>query len=102
VQPRPDFDLTPRELEVLYGLARGDRYSEIGAALFISPETVRTHATRLRRKLRARSSAHAIANAFAAGLLQVQEDVRLALEEAREHEAARQAALLRAAGLFEA
>ncbi len=48
----PDLDqLTPRELEVLRLLARGYRYKEIAAELFISVKTVETHASNVLRKL---------------------------------------------------
>lgn len=61
--------LTTRERHVLFGMAQGISNAEIGRQLFISEDTVKTHARRVFRKLGARSRAHAVALAFAAGLL---------------------------------
>ena len=49
-QPR-DFDLTPREIEVLYLLADGASNLVISSKLFISISTVKTHISSLMRKL---------------------------------------------------
>jgi DNA-binding NarL/FixJ family response regulator len=49
-QPR-DFDLTPREIEVLYLLAEGASNLEISSKLYISLSTVKTHISGLMRKL---------------------------------------------------
>lgn len=49
-QPR-DFDLTPREIEVLYLLADGASNLDISSKLFISISTVKTHISSLMRKL---------------------------------------------------
>jgi DNA-binding NarL/FixJ family response regulator len=46
-----DFDLTPREIEVLYLLAEGASNSDISLKLFISISTVKTHISALMRKL---------------------------------------------------
>ena len=46
-----DFDLTPREIEVLYLLADGASNLEISTKLFISISTVKTHISALMRKL---------------------------------------------------
>lgn len=46
-----DFDLTPREIEVLYLLAEGASNIEISRRLFISISTVKTHISGLMRKL---------------------------------------------------
>src|SRR5262249_58651631 len=61
--------LTERELQVLRGMADGKSNAEIGRELFVSEDTVKTHARRLFRKLRARDRAHAVAAAFRAGLV---------------------------------
>ena len=50
VQPL-DFDLTPREIEVLYLLADGASNLEISTKLFISISTVKTHISAIMRKL---------------------------------------------------
>ncbi len=52
--------LSPRESEVLHLLARGYRYREIAEALFISPETVRSHLRRIYEKLHVRSRTEAV------------------------------------------
>jgi DNA-binding NarL/FixJ family response regulator len=49
-QPR-NFDLTPREIEVLYLLADGASNLDISSKLFISISTVKTHISSLMRKL---------------------------------------------------
>jgi DNA-binding NarL/FixJ family response regulator len=46
-----DFDLTPREIEVLYLLAEGASNLDISLKLFISISTVKTHISALMRKL---------------------------------------------------
>ena len=46
-----DFDLTPREIEVLYLLAEGASNLDISSKLFISISTVKTHISALMRKL---------------------------------------------------
>jgi len=57
--------LSPREREVLGELARGATYADIGATLFVSANTVKTHVSSLYTKLGAsrRSDALAIARA---------------------------------------
>ena len=61
--------LTERELQVLRGMADGKSNAEIGRELFVSEDTVKTHARRLYRKLGARDRAHAVAAGFRAGLV---------------------------------
>jgi len=61
--------LTERELQVLRGMADGKSNAEIGRDLFVSEDTVKTHARRLFRKLGARDRAHAVAAGFRAGLV---------------------------------
>ncbi|TDC79612.1 DNA-binding response regulator [Micromonospora sp. KC606] len=61
--------LTERELQVLLGMAEGKSNAEIGRELFVSEDTVKTHARRLFRKLGARDRAHAVAAGFRAGLV---------------------------------
>ena len=64
---RPDLSL--RERVVLTAIARGDSTDEVAGALGISPHTVRTYVKSSRRKLGARTRAHAVAIALAAGLI---------------------------------
>ncbi|WP_245647884.1 response regulator transcription factor, partial [Micromonospora rosaria] len=72
-RPRPAgrnaVGLTERELQVLLGMAEGKSNAEIGRELFVSEDTVKTHARRLFRKLGARDRAHAVAAGFRAGLV---------------------------------
>jgi DNA-binding CsgD family transcriptional regulator len=56
--------LSPREREMLSLLAAGKTVGEIAAELFLSPFTVRTHVRNAKDKLRARTTAHAIAIAI--------------------------------------
>ncbi|MEO3775916.1 helix-turn-helix transcriptional regulator [Micromonospora sp. B11E3] len=67
--PRSQIGLTERELQVLLGMAEGKSNAEIGRELFVSEDTVKTHARRLFRKLGARDRAHAVAAGFRAGLV---------------------------------
>jgi DNA-binding NarL/FixJ family response regulator len=61
--------LTKREREVLRLLAAGSSYDEVGAALFISSETVRTHVAKVVRKLGVRTRTQAVAEAVRTGLI---------------------------------
>jgi LuxR family maltose regulon positive regulatory protein len=61
---------SPAELAVLQGLAAGLSRREIGAELYISLNTVKTHTRELYRKLGATSQAEAVAHAEALGLLE--------------------------------
>jgi DNA-binding CsgD family transcriptional regulator len=58
--------LTPREAEVLGWVARGKTNAEIGATLFISPQTVRKHLENIFDKLHVRTRTAAAAYARAA------------------------------------
>ena len=59
--------LSPREQEILDGIARGLPGEEIAARLEISPETVRTHVRNAMEKLEAHTRAHAVAIALRRG-----------------------------------
>jgi DNA-binding CsgD family transcriptional regulator len=61
--------LTPREFEVLEGMASGLSNADIGEKLFISENTVKTHTRQLFRKLGARERTHAVALGYQLGLL---------------------------------
>ena len=67
-QPDPP-SLSERELQVLSGMARGRSNAEIGRELYLSEDTVKTHARRLFRKLGAADRAHAVAVGFRWGLV---------------------------------
>ena len=61
--------LSARELYVLQGMARGLANHQIGAELYLSIDTVKTHARRLFRKLGVRDRAQAVAHGFRRGLV---------------------------------
>lgn len=61
-------DLTPRETEILAWVAEGLSNEEIGAHLFLSPATVRTHVGRSMLKLGARDRAQLVVFAVRAGI----------------------------------
>ena len=54
-------ELTERELQILRGMSQGMPNAEIGRELFLSEDTIKTHARRLFQKLGARDRAHAVA-----------------------------------------
>lgn len=61
--------LTEREMQVLSGMSRGRSNAEIGRELYLSEDTVKTHARRLFRKVGATDRAHAVALGFRWGLV---------------------------------
>lgn len=61
--------ITPRELEILEAIAAGFSNREIAERLFVSENTVKTHASRLFDKLAARRRTQAIQRAKEAGLI---------------------------------
>jgi len=61
--------LTAREIQVLEGMSHGRSNAEIGRDLFLSEDTVKTHARRLFKKLGASDRAHAVALGFRWGLV---------------------------------
>ena len=61
--------LSEREREVLRMLAQGGSYAESGSSLFLSPDTVRSHAQRAMTKLGARTRTQAVAVALRDGLV---------------------------------
>ncbi len=62
--------LTERERQVLSGMSRGLSNAEIGQQLFLSEDTIKTHARRLFRKLGVSDRAHAVGEGFRWGMLQ--------------------------------
>ena len=61
--------LTDREREVVALVGQGLRNDEIGAALFLSPATARTHVSRAMVKLGARDRAQLVVIAYRTGLV---------------------------------
>ena len=65
----PDPPLTKREMQILQGMSKGQPNNAIGRELFISEDTVKTHARRLFNKIGAVDRAHAVALGLRTGLL---------------------------------
>jgi DNA-binding CsgD family transcriptional regulator len=61
--------ITPRELEILEAMAAGLSNREIAERLYVSENTVKTHAARLFDKLSARRRTQAVQHAKEAGLI---------------------------------
>jgi DNA-binding NarL/FixJ family response regulator len=66
---RSELGITPRELEILEAMAAGLSNREIAERLFVSENTVKTHAARVFSKLSARRRTQAIQIAKDAGLM---------------------------------
>jgi DNA-binding NarL/FixJ family response regulator len=65
----PVSALTERELQVLLGMSQGKSNGQIGRELFLSEDTIKTHARRLFRKLGVKDRAEAVAHGFRQGLV---------------------------------
>lgn len=61
--------LTERELQVLHGMSQGRSNAEIGRELYLSEDTIKTHARRLFRKMGVNDRAQAVASGFRWGLV---------------------------------
>ena len=61
--------LTPRELEILWGIAKGLSYNEIASMLEMSPNTVPTHIKAIYRKLQVGTRGEAVYEAIQQGLI---------------------------------
>jgi DNA-binding NarL/FixJ family response regulator len=68
-QPQLLPALTGREREVLVQVAAGLSNDEIGAALYLSPLTVKTHVSRMMTKLGVRDRAQLVVLAYESGLV---------------------------------
>jgi DNA-binding NarL/FixJ family response regulator len=62
-------ELTEREMQVLRGMASGKSNAQIGRELYLSEDTIKTHARRLFRKMRVNDRAQAVASGFRLGLV---------------------------------
>ena len=68
--PQPTREpLTAREAEILHLIAEGLSNKQIATRLYLSVETVKSHAAAIHRKLGASSRAHAVAIALRHDLL---------------------------------
>ena len=65
----PGVQLTERELQVLTGMSQGMSNNQIGRQLYLSEDTIKTHARRLFRKLDVHDRAQAVALGFRRGLV---------------------------------
>jgi DNA-binding NarL/FixJ family response regulator len=63
------FQLSDREKEILQLLSEGLEYKEIGAKIFISPNTVKKHCISIYQKLHVNSKARALRIAYTKGLI---------------------------------
>ena len=59
-----ELKVTAREIQVLTGMSQGKSNGDIGRELFLSEDTVKTHARRIFRKLGARDRANAVLQAM--------------------------------------
>jgi len=59
-----EYQLTPREKEILESLVEGNSYKMIGSTLGISTETVKTHIKRIYEKLQVNSQTEAVSKAM--------------------------------------
>ena len=65
----PTVTLSMREMQVLTGMSQGKSNAQIGRELYLSEDTIKTHARRLFRKLGAKDRAEAVATGFRRGMM---------------------------------
>ncbi len=65
----PTVTLSMREMQVLTGMSQGKSNAQIGRELYLSEDTIKTHARRLFRKLGAKDRAEAVALGFRRGMM---------------------------------
>jgi DNA-binding NarL/FixJ family response regulator len=69
VPETPQVTLSMREMQVLTGMSQGKSNAQIGRELYLSEDTIKTHARRLFRKLGAKDRAEAVATGFRRGIM---------------------------------
>jgi DNA-binding NarL/FixJ family response regulator len=69
VPAAPAVALSMREMQVLTGMSQGKSNAQIGRELYLSEDTIKTHARRLFRKLGAKDRAEAVATGFRRGMM---------------------------------
>ena len=69
VREATGVQLSMREMQVLTGMSQGKSNAQIGRELYLSEDTIKTHARRLFRKLGAKDRAEAVATGFRRGAL---------------------------------
>jgi DNA-binding NarL/FixJ family response regulator len=68
--PPPELEqLSPREIETLTALARGDSNAEIAAQLYLSESTIKTHVASILRKLELRDRVQVVVWAYETGFV---------------------------------
>ncbi len=65
----PALRLSARQVEVLRGMADGKSNAQIGRELYVTADTVKTHAVALFKRLGATDRAHAVALGFRKGVI---------------------------------
>ena len=69
VREAAPVSLSMREMQVLTGMSQGKSNAQIGRELYLSEDTIKTHARRLFRKLGAKDRAEAVATGFRRGMM---------------------------------
>jgi DNA-binding NarL/FixJ family response regulator len=70
-EPMPTHDLTPREQEILVGLAKGWSNRELAENFYVSEGTIKSHVSSLLSKLGLRSRVQAVIYAYESGIVRV-------------------------------
>ena len=69
-EARPDWDLTPRETEILRALAEGHSNKQMAQQFWLSEQTIKYHLTNIYRKLGVGSRTEAVRQAYEHGLIE--------------------------------
>ena len=69
-ESRPDWDLTPRESEILRALAEGHSNKQMAQQFWLSEQTIKYHLTNIYRKLGVGSRTEAVRQAYEHGLIE--------------------------------